>query len=174
MKKKNKPPKENPKDINPQGESVEGKGWSFFKNPFKKGDITKQEPKQKKSEKTVEVESSTIVEEDIKKIRFIHLKVEDSTAYTTLTTKKFKNRKVWNGPLDPNEIRAYIPGTIVKIYVQKGDKVVAGQKLLVLEAMKMRNNFIADSNGIVKESYITESQHVAKDEILLIIECVKD
>ncbi len=44
-----------------------------------------------------------------------------------------------------------MPGKIVELRVQEGDHVTAGQALLVLEAMKMRNEIVAPTTGTVRQ-----------------------
>ena len=44
-----------------------------------------------------------------------------------------------------------MPGRVVKVFVQKGDVVAAGQPLLVIEAMKMENEICAKGAGTVAE-----------------------
>jgi len=67
-------------------------------------------------------------------------------------------------------VKAAIPGTIVKILVSPGDRVSAGDTLLILEAMKMENEIVAPSSGIVKEIRVSEGQRVETGDILVIIE----
>jgi biotin carboxyl carrier protein len=50
----------------------------------------------------------------------------------------------------PHEIRAVIPGRIVSVAVAPGDKVIVGQVLLVVEAMKMQNDLRATRAGTVE------------------------
>ena len=47
-------------------------------------------------------------------------------------------------------IKSPLPGIILDILVNVGDTVKAGQKVILLEAMKMENNIEADIDGIVK------------------------
>jgi len=93
----------------------------------------------------------------------------DDTTYETQLTSKFVNRKVWQ-KANPNEIRAYIPGVIQKIYVKVGDKVKENQPLLILEAMKMKNDVVAPKKTIIKEVLIEENVHVEKNQLLIVIE----
>jgi biotin carboxyl carrier protein len=55
----------------------------------------------------------------------------------------------------PQEVRAPIPGKVVRVAVSKGDAVVAGQPLLVLEAMKMENPICAEGAGRVDEVLVS-------------------
>ena len=89
--------------------------------------------------------------------------------YQTKITKSYANRKAWQAP-NPNEIKSYIPGTIIKVNVKVGDKVKEGESLMVLEAMKMRNQIAMPFNGKVKEICIKEGDRIPKNELMIIIE----
>ena len=51
-------------------------------------------------------------------------------------------------------------GTIVKVLVEVGDEVEAGQAVCVLEAMKVENNITADKAGTVKEIKAVSYTHL--------------
>jgi biotin carboxyl carrier protein len=61
------------------------------------------------------------------------------------------------------EKRAVSPmsGRVVKVLVQKGDSVLAGQPLVVMEAMKMENEIRADAAGTVTEVHVAPGAAVA-------------
>ena len=61
-------------------------------------------------------------------------------------------------------------GTIVKIQVAEGDKVEAGDILVVLEAMKMENNIASDVNGTIAEITIEEGDSVGAGDIIILID----
>ena len=67
----------------------------------------------------------------------------------------------------PGEIYAFIPGTIVKVFVQEGQVVQKGDVLCSLHAMKMDNQICATMNGIIKSVNIEEGQHVSKNDVLI-------
>ncbi|NPA36062.1 MAG: biotin/lipoyl-binding protein [Chlorobi bacterium] len=67
-------------------------------------------------------------------------------------------------------IKSPLPGNILKINVRTGDKVNKGDVLLVMEAMKMENNVLAEEEGTVKEVKVTEGQAVLQDDVLIIME----
>lgn len=65
-----------------------------------------------------------------------------------------------------------MPGEIVKILVQPGDKVEAGQRLLILSSMKMESSIEALEAGVVKEIFVEEKQFVEAGKELLSMEDV--
>jgi len=61
-------------------------------------------------------------------------------------------------------------GTIVKVLVEVGQTVSAGQPVVVLEAMKMENNVNADKDGTVAEVKVQAGQAVASGDLVVVIE----
>jgi pyruvate carboxylase subunit B len=70
------------------------------------------------------------------------------------------------------ELRAPMPGLIVRLEVGEGDQVSAGDGLVVMEAMKMENELRADTAGRVASIEVKEGQAVERDEVLLRLEQV--
>jgi biotin carboxyl carrier protein len=60
-----------------------------------------------------------------------------------------------------------MPGRVVGIAVAEGDAVVAGQALLVLEAMKMQNEIQAETDGVVRKIHVTAGENVEGDDLLV-------
>lgn len=67
-------------------------------------------------------------------------------------------------------VKSPLPGTVVKVNVKEGDRVSAGQTLVVLEAMKMENNIDADRGGVVKQILVQQGGTVMEGDTLLVIE----
>jgi pyruvate carboxylase subunit B len=63
-----------------------------------------------------------------------------------------------------------MPGTIVDVKVKAGDKVEAGDGVLVIEAMKMENEIQATQSGIVICVHVTKGDSVTPDETLIEIQ----
>ena len=66
-----------------------------------------------------------------------------------------------------NTISSPLPGTVVNIFVKPGDKVEAGQVVLVIEAMKMKNSIRSTYSGVIGEVLVSEGQSVAHKQALL-------
>jgi biotin carboxyl carrier protein len=64
------------------------------------------------------------------------------------------------------QILAPMPGKIVRVLVQTGEAVQAGQGLLVVEAMKMQNEIRSPKSGTVERLLVKEGQPVNAGEIL--------
>ena len=66
-----------------------------------------------------------------------------------------------------NDVRAAMPGLIVKVKVKPGDTVKKGQPLLIVEAMKMENIVKSPRDGTVKAVHIEANGLVEKNDRLL-------
>jgi biotin carboxyl carrier protein len=67
-------------------------------------------------------------------------------------------------------IKSPMPGLVTIISVQPGDHVEQGQRLLVLEAMKMENEIRAPRAGIIKDIGVKQGQTVEQNKVLMILE----
>jgi biotin carboxyl carrier protein len=90
----------------------------------------------------------------------------DDTVYETKLTRKFRMRKKYTPP-DEKLLNAFIPGIIRDIYITKGQMIKEGEKLLILEAMKMKNLVTANVSGKVKEIKISSGEMVVKNQLLI-------
>ncbi|MEE8185457.1 MAG: sodium-extruding oxaloacetate decarboxylase subunit alpha [Thermodesulfobacteriota bacterium] len=68
------------------------------------------------------------------------------------------------------DVTAPIPGRVRNIKVEVGNKVSAGDTILIVEAMKMENEVHTPIDGIVKEIYVKVGDSVNPDETLVVIE----
>jgi len=102
------------------------------------------------------------------KIRYSSL-VIDGAKYKTLLTTKFKNRPKYTEK-DPGMIRAFIPGTILKVRTRKGKRVKEGDLLLILEAMKMRNVVASPVDGVIRKVHVKTLDLVSKNQIMIEID----
>ncbi len=66
-----------------------------------------------------------------------------------------------------NTVDAPLPGRVISILVKAGDKVAAGQDVVILEAMKMENNISTDYAGTVKQVLVNEGDTVAANAPLV-------
>jgi biotin carboxyl carrier protein len=67
------------------------------------------------------------------------------------------------------QILAPMPGKIVRVLVQTGEKVEAGQGLIVVEAMKMQNEIHSPKSGTVERLLVKEGQPVNAGEVLCVV-----
>ncbi|MBU4486189.1 MAG: hypothetical protein KKD38_04605 [Candidatus Delongbacteria bacterium] len=91
----------------------------------------------------------------------------DGVKYFTSPTKKSLLSMSSVSKLKKNEIRAFIPGQILKVFVKKGKKVKANKNLLTFEAMKMINEVSVESDIIIEEVFVKAGDAVEKNQLLI-------
>jgi pyruvate carboxylase len=70
---------------------------------------------------------------------------------------------------DPRQVAAPIPGLIAQLSVSVGTKVAKGDKLLMMEAMKMQNTVYAPVDGVVAELHVALGDTVESKDLLLLV-----
>jgi propionyl-CoA carboxylase alpha chain len=63
-----------------------------------------------------------------------------------------------------------MPGTVIRVHVAPGDRVVARQPLLVLEAMKMETPLTAPYDAVVRSVHVEEGARVTGGALLVELE----
>ena len=82
--------------------------------------------------------------------------------------KRFQSRSIRGDDASgPVSVSAPMPGKVVRLLVQEGDLVKAGQGVVVIEAMKMQNELRAPKSGLVENIHVAENQAVNAGESLL-------
>jgi len=79
-------------------------------------------------------------------------------------------RAAGGGEAGPQKITAPMPGKIVRVMVAVGDKVKAGQGVIVMEAMKMQNEMKSPKDGRVQKILTSEGSTVNPGDTLAVIE----
>lgn len=78
-----------------------------------------------------------------------------------------------SGAIGSGEMRAPMPGQIVDVLSSQGAKVTKGQKILVLEAMKTQQPFLAPFDGTVESLPVKKGDQVADGAVLAIVKAVE-
>jgi len=74
------------------------------------------------------------------------------------------------GKTGPMRLSAPMPGKVVRVLVEQGQAIEAGQGLVVVEAMKMQNEIKAPSSGRVVSLHASPGATVAAGEVLAVVE----
>jgi biotin carboxyl carrier protein len=82
----------------------------------------------------------------------------DSLGFSTTSTKHIK------------EIKAPMPGLVLQISVAEGQEVKEGDRILILEAMKMENSIVIHANAKIKKIRVQPGQAVDKGQVLVDLE----
>lgn len=78
----------------------------------------------------------------------------------SLGLDNFTNKKI-------NDVKAPMPGMVLRVLVQEGIEVKKGDALIVLEAMKMENILKSPSDGIIRKIIANKGKAVEKNEVLI-------
>ena len=74
------------------------------------------------------------------------------------------------GKTGKNEvIKAPMQGLIVDVKVKAGEKVKAGDEIIILEAMKMENPIVAPCDGVIDEIKVIKGDKVNVDDVLAVL-----
>jgi biotin carboxyl carrier protein len=65
------------------------------------------------------------------------------------------------------DVRSPMPGRVLKLLVKEGDEVIAGQAVVILEAMKMENEVRAKKGGTVARVHQTVGATVESNAVLV-------
>ena len=112
---------------------------------------------------SVEVEQGMVVPKTPKLVRSVSVPSTDVHP----SVSKTRNPAA---PKGAGNIQSPLPGTIVDIFVGVGDVVKIGQRLLVLEAMKMENNIESDKSGKIISINKQKGDIVMEGDVLITIE----
>jgi len=67
-------------------------------------------------------------------------------------------------------VKSPMPGTIIDIKASQGTHIKKGEVLLILEAMKMENEILAPSDGVVAQVFVAKGSSVSTDDTLISIQ----
>ncbi len=67
------------------------------------------------------------------------------------------------------DVKSPLPGVILDVMVREGDAVKIGERLMLLEAMKMENNIDSDRDGVVKTIKVKKGDSVLEGDVLITI-----
>ena len=92
--------------------------------------------------------------------------VIDDAVFKTRLNRMYTSRKPYV-PHDPRLVTSFMPGNIQDVFVQAGDQVKEGDRLCILEAMKMKNVIIAPMDGVIRTVNVVTGTRVAKNHVLV-------
>ncbi len=96
----------------------------------------------------------------------------DARAVAEVVSPRMTTRRKRGGAMGAtgDEIRAPMPGRVVKILVGEGQSVSAGDPCVVVEAMKMENELRAPKDATIKKVHVTEGAAVDGQALLVSFE----
>jgi acetyl-CoA/propionyl-CoA carboxylase biotin carboxyl carrier protein len=118
------------------------------------------------------VERTTTVEVNGKRFG-VKMWVPETVGAAAVPAKAKKQRAHSSGAgatAGSGQVAVPMQGTIVKVLVEVGQEVTAGQGVVVLEAMKMENQINADKDGVVTEIKVAPGDTVGGGDVVLVID----
>ncbi len=67
-------------------------------------------------------------------------------------------------------VTSMLPGVVLKILVSPGDRVKAGDPVVIIESMKMENEIVSPVDGVVAEITVKEGQRIEAGDVVAIIQ----
>lgn len=90
-------------------------------------------------------------------------------APSVVKAEKYRNASSSEGTSAEETIKAPMPGTIMSIKVNEGQKVRKGEVLFILEAMKMENEIMAPRDAVVEKLMVSNNTQVKMGDILILL-----
>ncbi|SPO31635.1 related to PYC2 - pyruvate carboxylase 2 [Ustilago trichophora] len=88
----------------------------------------------------------------------------------TETVQGGKQKEGWKEQPGKHAVKSHLTGMVIKLTVKEGEKVVVGQELAVLEAMKMEHVIRSSVRGIVDKVIVNQSGVVNSSDVLLVLD----
>jgi pyruvate carboxylase len=120
--------------------------------------------------KTLIIKFLTVGEPQPDGTRTIFFELNGQPREVTVTDRSLQStvaERLKADPKNPKQVGAIFPGLVIKVAVQPGDEVTAGQKLIMLEAMKMEATISAETNGKVEQVHVVAGTQVETGDLLV-------
>ena len=120
--------------------------------------------------KTLIVKLLTVSQPRVDGTRVVYFELNGQSREVVIKDENIKSAvvtKVKGDPKNPNHISATMPGTVIKVVVEKGEKVEKGDHLLITEAMKMETTVQAPFTGVVKDIYVKDGESIQNGDLLI-------
>ncbi|MGC9383317.1 MAG: biotin/lipoyl-containing protein [Kosmotogaceae bacterium] len=69
-----------------------------------------------------------------------------------------------------NEVTSPMTGVVLDIFVSSGDRISRGDKVILMEAMKMENTVLSDYDGTVKEVKVKKGDNIDAGDVIVVLE----
>ncbi len=102
---------------------------------------------------------------------FINHGIDNLTATVTDCQSRYaQTRAVFGHTDNKNLIQTPMPGKVIKIFFNEGDKVKAGETVIIVEAMKMQSEYKSSDDKTVKKILVKEGDTIESNQPLVILE----
>ncbi|MFD0049177.1 pyruvate carboxylase [Actinomycetes bacterium NPDC127524] len=123
--------------------------------------------------KTLIVKLVSIGQAEANGTRAIYFELNGQSREVVIKDESIKSSvqsKMKANPKDPSHIGATMPGTVLRVVAEKGEKVKQGDHLIITEAMKMETTVQAPYSGTIKEIHVKDGEGISTGDLLIEIE----
>ncbi|WP_307257195.1 pyruvate carboxylase [Oikeobacillus pervagus] len=120
--------------------------------------------------KTLIVKLVSIGQPQVDGTRIVYFELNGQPREVVIKDESIKSTVAAKAKVDPkNEehIGATMPGTVIKVIANKGEKVKRGDHLMITEAMKMETTVQAPFSGIIKDIYVQNGDAISAGDLLI-------
>ena len=110
-----------------------------------------------------EKEAEVVVEDIYERVERTHFEPVTPAQVTPIPEIRgeLKNR---------DAVTSMLPGIVLKVLVSPGDRVKAGDPVVIIESMKMENEIVSQIDGVVAEITVKEGQRIEAGDVVAIIQ----
>jgi biotin carboxyl carrier protein len=98
-----------------------------------------------------------------------NVRIRDRVFSARLIDRKHRRHGEEHSQEGPQQLIAPMPGKVVRVLLQEGDEVEAGQGVVIVEAMKMQNEIKSSKKGRVLEVRVSEGETVNANHVLAVV-----
>ncbi|WP_419883724.1 pyruvate carboxylase [Peribacillus sp. B-H-3] len=123
--------------------------------------------------KTLIVKLVSIGQAEADGTRAIYFELNGQSREVVIKDESIKSSvqsKMKANPKDASHIGATMPGTVLRVVAEKGEKVKQGDHLIITEAMKMETTVQAPFSGTIKEIHVKDGEGISTGDLLIEIE----
>ncbi|MFF2457344.1 pyruvate carboxylase [Peribacillus simplex] len=102
--------------------------------------------------------------------RVVYFELNGQSREVIIKDENIKSSVVSKMKADPKnkeQLGATMPGTVIRVVVEKGDQVKQGDHLIITEAMKMETTVQAPFSGTIKDIYVKDGEAISTGDLLL-------
>ena len=100
----------------------------------------------------------------------LRVEIDNRAFAANIIDRKHRRAGAEHGDEGRQQLIAPMPGKVVRVLLEAGDEVKAGQGVVVVEAMKMQNEIKSSKAGRVVEVRVTEGATVNANQVLAVVE----
>jgi pyruvate carboxylase len=120
--------------------------------------------------KTLIVKLVTIGQPQADGTRVVYFELNGQQREVVIKDESIKStlkEKLKADPKNETQIAASMPGTVIKVMIEKGGQVKKGDHLMITEAMKMETTVQAPFTGVIKDIYVSDGEAIKTGDLLL-------